>query len=51
MQILKRLPLLGVGYKFPCTLCGSVHWPRENTTCPPCYSPADETETETETET
>ena len=28
--------------KFPCTMCGSRNWPREDTSCPLCAMPEEE---------
>ena len=37
--------------RFPCTLCGSRNWPRENTSCPLCsLEDDDDIDEETETE-
>ena len=36
--------------KFPCTLCGSRNWPREDTSCPLCQMPDDDDEDDTEDE-
>jgi hypothetical protein len=35
--------------RFPCTLCGSRDWPREDTSCPLCQT-EDDDDTEDEEE-